>query len=152
VERALEPRWGARIVTALIVVAALGMMVWAVASPDRRRRRAVEELGLGADTTAVLAALGRPARCPAGALERLRDALPPGTSPAGAEASLRRLTSRTAQRWVFAPPGDQGGGCRTPRDATEMGIDHAGRVVWYVAGAGRTPLVFADSAGGAASP
>jgi type II secretory pathway pseudopilin PulG len=144
VDRALERGWGARAVSAVIVLAAVAMAAWMLASPDRRRQRAVEALGLGADTAAVLAQLGSPdARCGPEGVYGLHDRFPAEATAEARATAMRRLAQRTRTRWVYGSDAsaDPDAACRVAPGGTEMGIDHAGRVAWYVAGAGRTTLV-----------
>ncbi|HET6228705.1 MAG TPA: hypothetical protein VFE05_01425 [Longimicrobiaceae bacterium] len=114
-------------------------------SGDRRRERQVSHVALGADTSAVAAALGRPGRaCPTGSLDDLAEQFPGGTPPAQAESTLDRLRPQTARRWVYAP-GSGAASCAPQKGATQFGLDPQGRVVWYVAVTGRTPVVFPDT-------
>ena len=127
IDRALQThKRGSRRLSVIIIV--LGLIAAAAAfwySPDQRRKRAARTLRPGADTTAVLRALGpRPTRCPAGEMEQVRADL--GVSDADADSAMARLRRDTRQRWLY--PGKRG--CTPQKGETELGVNAAGRVLW----------------------
>lgn len=138
---------GTRRVTAVILLAGLAVMVWALASPDRRRERAVGKLALSADTAQVIAAMGRPgATCPTGSLDHLRERFPTGTPPATVDQAMARMQKETAERWIYPlkTKAGQKVGCTPGTGATEVGLDRNRRVLWYVPNLGRRPVVAPD--------
>ncbi|HET7232948.1 MAG TPA: hypothetical protein VFJ16_23265 [Longimicrobium sp.] len=114
---------------ASVVIIVLGLAALAVAlqyQPDRRRERAARQLSPGADTAAVLKALGaKPTRCPGGAPEHLRRELNTADD-AEADSVMGQLQRGTRQRWLY--PGQHG--CTPRKGETEVGIDAAGRLLW----------------------
>lgn len=115
-------------------------MLWFALGGDRERRRALDAIAIGADTTRVRTAFGAAARdCATGSLEHLRRHLPEDTPPALVEGTLEDLRRRTARRWVY-PPAGKPATCTAGSDATEIGLDREGRVLWYVPVTGETPV------------
>jgi len=134
IDRALNAhKAGSRRLSLLIVV--LGLLAVAAAfylSPDNRRRREAGRLPLGADTAAVLRALGpRPTRCPPGAMEHVAGELP--QEALEADSVMVQLRRDTRARWLY--PGRRG--CTPQKGETELGIDNAGRMLWIQPGAQR---------------
>lgn len=115
-------------------------MLWLALRGDPARKRALDAIAIGADSARVHAAFGAPARdCPAGSLEHLRRHLPEDTPPALVEGTLEDLRRRTARRWVYPKKG-QAASCTARADATEIGLDREGRVLWFVPVTGETPV------------
>jgi hypothetical protein len=141
------PKRGTRRVTAIIVLVGLGILAWGLATPERRRARAVEKVELGFSAEQVTGQLGEPGVvCPVGGLEHLQERFPTGTPPATAEQALARMQQETAERWVYPLETEAGTkvGC-TPRPGdTEIGLDRNRRVLWYVPVTGRRPVVAPD--------
>lgn len=117
------------------------LLVWFISPGERTRRERVERLQLGDGEPRVTALLGAAAaRCPAGTLAHLRDSFPPGWPGASLETALQGLAAGTSERLIFPLEAEDGAGCE-PRDGnTEIGLDAEGRVFWYVALLGETPL------------
>lgn len=141
------PKRGTRRVTAIIVLVGLGVLVWGLATPERRRARVVGKVALGNTTEQVARQLGRPAAvCPVGGLEHLQERFPTGTPPATAEQALARMQQETAERWIYPLETEAGAkaGCTPRQGDTEIGLDRNGRVLWYVPVTGRRPVVAPD--------
>lgn len=115
-------------------------MLWFALRGGTDRQQAVRAIAIGADSARVHAALGAPAGdCPTGTLEHLRSHMPEDTPAALLEGTLEDLRRRTARRWVY-PAAGEAAGCTARADATEIGLDHEGRVLWYVPVTGQTPV------------
>ncbi|MBV9773904.1 MAG: hypothetical protein JO040_08135 [Gemmatimonadetes bacterium] len=130
-----------RRVTGAVLLVGLVLLVWALASPERRRARLASRLQIGDDTARVAQLFGPPgARCPGASLDHLRDRFPIGTPGPAMQQALDRMQSETAQRWVF-PLGGGPAGCVPGQGSTEVGVDRSGHVRWFVPVTGRIPLV-----------
>jgi hypothetical protein len=140
-ERALQHHHrGVGIATAAILLVGLVVLVVVLASPERRRLRRVHQIEIGDTTAHVTELLGPPARvCPIGSLDHLRGRFPTGWPARTVEDALGRMRAETAERWVY-PIGDTPVSCTPRAKMTEIGVDHTGRVRWYVAVAGSTRL------------
>lgn len=115
-------------------------MLWFALRGDPDRGAALRAVAVGADSARVHAALGAPARdCPTGSLEHLRRHMPEDTPPALLEGTLEDLRRRTARRWVYPQEGEAPS-CTAGAEATEIGLDREGRVLWYVPVTGKTPV------------
>lgn len=134
VDQALRTRQkGVRRVTGLILLAGLAVVAYILLSPERKWERRIADLRVLADSASVRTLLGTPgAACATGGLEHLAGRFPVGTPPATVEEVVARLQRETAQRWVYAPDGDDRVGCVPPDESTEVGLDRRGRVLWYV--------------------
>jgi hypothetical protein len=144
-DQALRTRQrGIRIATAVILLLGAGVIVWALASPERRRTRIVDRLAIGLEASNVAQLLGpAPATCAVGSLDHLRRSFPVGSPPATVEGTIGRMQDETAQRWVYPLDARDPGGpsaCTRRSNATEIGLDREQRVLWYVAITGRTSL------------
>lgn len=129
----------------MVLLVGLVLLVWAFASPERRRARLAHRLHVGDDTARVVQLFGRPGkRCPTGSMDHLRDRFPIGTPAPAVEQTLARMQSETTQRWVFPLRAGRQAGCVPKRGATEVGVDRRGRVRWLVPVTGRIPLVLPD--------
>lgn len=133
------PAW-VRWTTLLVLVVGVAAAVWAWSAPERRRERALKTLMVGDDAARVRALLGVPHRCPVGRLEHLAAHLPDATPPAEAARVVEQLRARTAVRWVFPLRRSRAVRCDAPRGQTEVGLDRAGRVLWWIAVTGRSRL------------
>lgn len=134
-----------RRVTGAVLLVGLVLLVWALASPERRRARLAHRLHVGDDTAQAVRLFGEPgARCATGSLEHLRDRFPIGTPRPAVEQSLTRMQAETVQRWVFPLKKGSRAGCVPARGGTEVGVDRSGRVRWFVPVTGRIPLVLPD--------
>lgn len=145
-DRALDPpKRGIWIATGLVMAGGLLVLLWAVSPAELGRRRALEALELGDTTARVVAYLGEaPARCPIASLAHLRETFPPGWPAASVNRAVQALETRTRERWVYPLSSRSAAGCQ-PRDGqTEIGVSAAGRVLWYVAVTGKTPLRLPD--------
>jgi hypothetical protein len=128
-----------RATTAIVVVGVIAL-VWVWRSPERRRERVADRVGIGDDSAYVREALGVVGRrCPARELEHLRDRFASGLPPAALEYGMGRLHVETAERWVLPLEGEPAR-CLPSAGSTEIGLDASGRVLWIVPVTGRTPL------------
>ena len=139
---------GARRVTAVIVALGLLVLLWVVLfTGDRGRERNAGKIALGADSAQVAGVLGPPASaCATGSLEHLRDHFPTDIPGATLESTLERLRRETARRWVY-PRNGEAAACTAAAGATEVGVGHDGRVLWYVPVTGRSALVLPETWG-----
>jgi hypothetical protein len=135
-----EPQRAIQVVTALILMVGAAVVLWAVLRPEAQRERALRELQVGDTATTVIHDLGEPRRCPVGRLDHLVGKFPGGWSAAAQSAAVERLRQQTAERWLY-PLDDAADPCADPRNATEVGLGHDGRVLWILPLAGRHPLV-----------
>jgi hypothetical protein len=134
-------------VTALILLAGLGILVWGLSTPERRRARTMGKVQLGQEAEQVIRHLGKPgAVCPVGSLAHLQERFPTGTPPATAEQALARMQQETAERWIYPLKTKTGAkvGCTPRRGDTEIGLGRNRRVLWYVPVTGRRPVVAPD--------
>jgi len=124
------------------VVAALGVivLVWFFSPTERRRRTAMLDVAIGADTAEVVRLLGQPVRCPPKATEQIRAAFPTDWPPRLVETALSRIDYATRQRWVYAINSRKRLGCGAREAHTEIGIGADGRVLWSVDVTGRTAI------------
>jgi hypothetical protein len=114
----------------------------------------MDRLRWGMPADSVVAALGEPNRiCLSGAVDHV-----PLTG-SDTLAVRQALREKTAERWVYTRraarrpvPRDAGPACRAPSIATELGLDDAGRLRWYVREMDQTDLVYDPALVGPAAP
>jgi hypothetical protein len=129
------------IATGFIVVLGAVLLFWLFSPTEQSRRDRVGRLAPGDSASRVTALLGAPAaRCPAGSLGHLRESFPPGWPAASAETTLQELAAETTDRWVYPLDDERPGDCEGEEGQTELGFDGDGRLLWYVAILGETPL------------
>jgi hypothetical protein len=132
--------------TATMVIVALGLVAVVIAGVVRLRSREhrAGRLELGADSVEVASVMGPPAqRCDGSAVDHLRDALPADVPRTTADMEISHLRRETAARWVWSDRERRL--CVGHAGDTEVGLDRAGHVIWYVASIGKTPLILPDS-------
>lgn len=144
IDRALDRTGrGPRVAAGIILLLGLIVVAWSFSSTQWKRRVIMRRLDFGDDTTRVVGLLGPPVRCPR-ATEAIRDGVPKDWPPPVVESTTQSLSEATAQRWIYAinlktrPP------CGTRRGHTEIGVDSAGRMLWYISVTGRTPIRVPD--------
>ncbi|MDB4948368.1 MAG: hypothetical protein JWM27_1017 [Gemmatimonadetes bacterium] len=142
----------ARVATLVIVALGLVAVAWAGFARVNSREHRAGRIRLGADSADVVGVLGPPsARCPGGSVDHLRESFPSGIPATTVDDEIVALREETAARWIYTSRGRAG--CAPGRGDTEVGWDRGGRVAWYVAAIGGTPLVIPDSAvSGAQAP
>lgn len=123
------------------MIIALGMLVLAAVlfTGGWKRERAAAQVVLGEDSASVVRVMGDPPhRCPPSNLAHLRDQFPGGTPRTTIDEETARLRRGTAGRWLYP----EGEGCVPGKGATEIGLDHEGRVLWVVPARDKRPLVY----------
>ena len=151
VDQALRVTPRAVTLATLGILAVGAVVLWFVLRGSSARERAMNSLAVGSDSTQVRGALGAPAgNCATGSLEHLRAHLPEDMPAAQVEGTLDDLRRRTARRWIY-PSGGESASCTAGRDATEIGLDRTGRVLWFVSVTGET-LVELPEAGTTGAP
>jgi hypothetical protein len=132
-------RWS-RIVSGIILGIGLVIVAIVLATGMRDRERTAVRVMVGDDSLDVATLLGPPpSRCPTGTLAHLTWLLPPGTPRVTAEADIARLRAETTHRWIY-PADGQPPTCQPAANATEIGWDQQGRVLWIVPVHGKHPL------------
>lgn len=141
-ERALLARSpGLWIVTITIVIAGAVLVLAVADGPERERLEALEPIRIGDPASRVAEQVrAEPHRCPGDRLDHLRQSFPEGWTPAGVDMALERFAAVTASRWVFAVGDAPPLLCGRTEHQTEIGVDSAGTIVWFVPILGRTPL------------
>lgn len=101
----------------------------------------MERLNPGDPLERVTELLGEPgARCSAGDLSHLAESFPPGWPAASVETTLQTLGTETRERWIYPLDPDDEAPCAPTNEQTELGIAADGRLLWYVAITGESPL------------
>jgi hypothetical protein len=131
---------------ATVVIAAIGLLllIWFVSPTERKRRSAMGELEIGADSARVHRLLGAPVRCSAAQVARMRAGFPTDWPAPAVESVSARLAGATAQRWVYPINLRKRIGCGAADGHTEVGIGKNGRVLWFIPVTGRTPIQMPD--------
>ena len=125
----------------VIVLLGLVVLVWVFSPTERQRRAEMDDLAVGADSTEVLRLLGAaPTRCAPTLPPTLRSGLPEDLPPATVENVLGRMQEETRERWLYPISFRRSLACGAREAHTELGIGDDGRVLWYVAITGKTPL------------
>lgn len=129
------------VVLGAATIAALRMICVPVGS----FREGLERLSWGIPADSVREILGDPNTvCTSPTVAHLELSVSPDTA-----AVRRALALATAERWVYARPRpttpvprDPRPDCHAPVMGTELGLDRAGRLRWYVREMDQTPTVF----------
>ena len=135
---------GPWIATAVILIVGAVIFLWVVSPTEWKRRTMMRRLAIGDDSTAVVRVLGPPVRCAPATIERVREGIPVDWPPPVAESAIAWVGEATRERWIYAidlrerPPCDEEDG------HTEIGIGADGRVLWYIAVTGKTPIRLPD--------
>src|SRR5690606_37683610 len=112
---------------------------------ERTRRAEVERLEIGDPVARVEGILGPPAaRCEGDDLAHLAGSFPPGWPQPSIETTVQALAAATDERWIYPLDEDASATCAPVREGTEVGLDAEGRVLWYVAIMGESPLELPD--------
>src|SRR5690606_25052031 len=126
---------------------------WLASPTERSRRGQVDRLELGDLAARVAEVLGPPgARCSAGDLSYLSDSFPPGWPTPAVETTLQALSQETGDLWIYPLDPDDEATCAPAEGRTELGFDAAGRLLWYVAITGESPLQLPERFTPAAAP
>lgn len=141
------------IATGVILLVGAVLLIWLVSPAERSRRADVERLTVGDAAGRVTTVLGPPAaRCPGGDLDHLAGSFPPGWPTPSIQTTLQTLAEETNERWVYPLDDDAEASCAPAEDQTEIGLDGARRVLWYVAITGESPLELPERFAPAAAP
>jgi hypothetical protein len=117
------------------------LLVWLVSPSERSRRSDMASLELGEPMGRVAGVLGPPAaRCPGRNLSHLDESFPPGWPAPSIETTLQALGEETGERWIYPLDDDDPADCSPADGQTELGLDAEGRLLWYVAITGESPL------------
>lgn len=129
------------IATGVILLLGAVLLLWLVSPTERSRRAEVERLELGDPMGRVAGILGPPGtRCSGRDLAHLAGSFPPGWTAPSIETTLQALGEETGERWIYPLDEDDEAGCGPADGQTEVGLDGAGRLLWYVAITGESPL------------
>jgi hypothetical protein len=142
IDRSLrKPQWGIRIVTLLILAAGAAVVLYAFTRAESRRERALSGLEVGDTSQLIVERLGEPPfACSTGQLTHLEGQFPSGWPAAARAGAIERLRVETAERWVYPMREAHVNPCALPRNASEFGIGHDGRVRWFVPLTERHPI------------
>jgi hypothetical protein len=136
-----EPQWTIRIITLVILLAGAAVVFYAFSRSEARRERAVRGIEVADSTAQVVERLGQPPHvCATGSLAHLEGHFPTGWPAAAQSRAIERLRQETAERWVYPLRDTTADPCTVPRNATELGIGHDGRVRWFIPLQGRESL------------
>lgn len=122
------------------------LLLWFLSPGKRERSAEVARLALGDSRERVTEVMGTPlARCPGGGdLSHLDPGFPPGWPGASRAATLQTLSEETSERWVYPLRARGEIGCLPGDGQSEFGFDAEGRLLWYIAFVGDTPLRFPE--------